>query len=136
MRGEINILLLGAEPNYSDLFLKAASLYGNGLRLSFGGEIGGIINNLPNKMAPNTVLLMHCDFARTNALSQLRDIKGHSILRLFPLVIFGVNYTQKNCAECFAAGVAGIFPYSEEIEHLAKLLKVVGDYWRTSELSD
>ncbi|MHB1462776.1 MAG: hypothetical protein ACYC1M_15915 [Armatimonadota bacterium] len=136
MRGEINVLLLGTEPTYSDLFSRAAALYGIGLRLSVGEDIGGFINKLPAKMAPNTVLVIMCDFAKYNSLAQLRGLKGQQKLLRFPVLIFGLNYTQQNCTDCFAAGAAGLFAFTDDVNELAKLLKVIGDYWRMSELPD
>jgi hypothetical protein len=87
-------------------------------------------------MAPNTVLVIMCDFAKYNSLAQLRGLKGQQKLLRFPVLIFGLNYTKQNCTDCFAAGAAGLFPFAEDVNELAKLLKVIGDYWRMSELPD
>ena len=139
MRGEINVFLLGSDLSTQGLFTEAASKYGIGLRLHIIDDINALLqmmNKVPDKLAPNTILLLVCDFRLFDGLVYLRAIKEHKVLRHFPLLIVGRNYDAQKCQDCFSAGAAGLFPFDPSSNNLAELLRVIGDYWRMSELPD
>ncbi len=139
MRGEINVFLLDSELSTQGLFTEAASMYGIGLRLHIIEDINALLQMLskvPDKLAPNTILLLICDFKVYDGLIYLRTIKHHKVLRHFPLLIVGRNYDAKICQDCFSEGAAGLFQFSPDSQNMAELLRVIGDYWRMSELPD
>ena len=139
MRGEINVFLLDSELSTQGLFTEAASVYGIGLRLHIIDDINAllqVLSKVPDKIAPNTILLLVCDFQVFDGLVYLQTIKGHKVLRHFPLLIVGRNYDTKICQACFSAGAAGLFGFDPNPQNMAEMLHVIGDYWRMSELPD
>jgi len=89
---------------------------------------------IDNTIEKPDLILLDLNMPRMNGVEFLRIIKGDTVLKNIPVVIFTTSDDQHDIDECFDLNVAGyiIKPFDPELFH--EMIKTVATYWSCCEL--
>jgi len=87
-----------------------------------------------NTLDKPDLILLDLNMPGMNGVEFLKTIKGDTVLRNIPVVMFTTSDDQRDIDECFDLNVAGyiIKPFDPELFH--EIIRTVATYWSYSEL--
>jgi len=105
----------------------------NCLEITGNGEEALVHLRDPDKDMP-AIILIDLNMPRMNGLELLKQVKNDAVLRRIPVVVMTTSKRDQDKVNSFDLGAAGYMPKPMNYKKFVNVIKVIRQYWSTSEL--